>query len=308
MNSRQPHNGTILQSDTSIGRPVPNHYAHQYPKNGQDISSRQANRNMSHPQIANSSSIPNNWMHQYPRSSQNIAFRQSGDGTIPQKSISNNRPVPNYWVHQCPFLETVNPLPPRYPVPLNNCDAFPRPMESPKTPPSSLTASHRRRCTGSEHPMSPPNPLRLASTTAQQHLPRPEVRYLRSTLTLLNFDSFCTSVGDPCFQVFKARLPDYLINGPLDELVEASEQYVNRLPNGWRTNLYTLTKCDIACKAIPGISSYIKQIVEFVSLTMKMLYGCRDITMDHNQPHILKYSAKTGHTGGKVACFMVDNF
>jgi len=99
--------------------------------------------------------------------------------------------------------------------------------------------------------------------------------------------------------VFRVKLPPYLIEGKLDALVAASEAHVDRLPNGWRTNLYSLTKCDIACADIPGISSLIDPIVTYVSMTMQLLYGYRT-TLDHNQPHILKYSKESGHTGGKV--------
>jgi hypothetical protein len=102
--------------------------------------------------------------------------------------------------------------------------------------------------------------------------------------------------------VFRVKLPPYLIEGKIDALVAASEAHVNRLPNGWRTNLYSLTKCDIACADIPGISSLIDPIVTYVSMTMQLLYGYRT-TLDHNQPHILKYSKEAGHTGGKVVFF-----
>lgn len=281
----QPESETILHPTTSMGTHMSNYW-------GQDIPPGQSNGNMPHPSISNSRPVTNRWVHQYPCNGQEIASRQAVDPTIPKQNT-----VPSHCVPQYPFVETADLSSPQYSGPLNNYASYPPPMESPKTPPSSSTASHRRRCAGLEEPLSPPNPLRLASTTAPQQLPRPDVHYLRSTMALLNLKSFCESVGDPCYRVFRVRLPDYLIDGPLDTLVEASERYVSRLPNGWRTNLYTLTKCDIPCEDIPGISTYVKQIVTFVSCTMKMLYGCQDITLDRNQPHILKYSAETGHTG-----------
>jgi hypothetical protein len=109
-------------------------------------------------------------------------------------------------------------------------------------------------------------------------------------------------LGDPRFKVFKVKLPGSLVHGPLDALVAASEAHVQRnLPNGWRTNLFSLTKCDVACKDIRGSASFVDPIVAYLSLAIRALYGQqRQITLDRNQPHILKYSAEAGHTGGKL--------
>ena len=96
------------------------------------------------------------------------------------------------------------------------------------------------------------------------------------------------------------KLPSHLIDGPLDAIVSAAENHVEILASGWKTELYSLTKCDIACKDIPGISEYVKPISKYISLAMQLLYGCRNVTVDKNQPHILKYSAEAGHTGGKI--------
>lgn len=96
------------------------------------------------------------------------------------------------------------------------------------------------------------------------------------------------------------------MNEALDALVEAAEAHVDRLPNGWRTDLYSLTKCDIACKDISGISSQIKQLSKCVSRAIQILYGYRKIVLDHNQPHILKYSAEDRHTGVELHCDRCD--
>lgn len=113
-------------------------------------------------------------------------------------------------------------------------------------------------------------------------------------------------MGDPRFSVYRVRLPEYLIYGPLDALITASELYANRLPKGWETNLFSLTKCDIACQDIPGISSYLDPIVTYISLTMKFLYGCSKITMSYNQPHIVKYAAEIDHAGVQLHCDRCD--
>lgn len=115
-------------------------------------------------------------------------------------------------------------------------------------------------------------------------------------------------LGDPRFKVFKVKLPGSLVHGPLDALVAASEAHVQRnLPNGWRTNLFSLTKCDVACKDIRGSASFVDPIVAYLSLAMRALYGQqRQITLDRNQPHILKYSAEAGHTGVELHCDCCD--
>ena len=200
-------------------------------------------------------------------------------------------PAPNSWINRSPFM-MANPPPPHQhqhqgPV---YCPILP------STPPSSSTA-YRRRNAGSQ-PISPPNPLRLASTRATRGLPRPDTSpyFVRSFPPPIYFEY----IGHPSLRVFKVKLPSYLINGPLDAIVSAAEKHVEILSDGWKTELYSLTKCDIACKDIPGISEHVKPISKYISLAMQILYGCRNVTVDKNQPHILKYSAEDGYTGGKI--------
>ena len=243
------------------------------------------------------------WRRQKKHNDQDDAWRQPDNATktVQNPNVSSNIPFMNHWFQNFPFLEGDNPPPPGYLGPSNGAISL-RTTEPPKTPPSFTTASFRRRCMGSQ-PISPPNTLRLASTNASRHLPRPNAspRFLRSTIPPLD----CECVGDPRFSVYRVRLPEYLIYGPLDALITASELYANRLPKGWETNLFSLTKCDIACQDIPGISSYLDPIVTYISLTMKFLYGCSKITMSYNQPHIVKYAAEIDHAGGKTTTFAI---
>lgn len=236
------------------------------------------------------------WRRQKKRNDQVTAYRERDRERIMKRNNPHNLPLTRHWFNSFPLIERSIPPPPGF-QDASLCAILPRPIETPKTPPSFTTASFRRRCMGSE-PLSPPNPLRLASTNAPQRLPRPDPlpRFLRSPLPPLD----CESIGDPRLRVFRVRLPDYLIHGPLDALIVAAEHYSKRLPNGWKTNLYSLTKCDIACRDIPGISSYIDPIMTYISMTMKFLYSCPKITMGHNQPHIVKYAKEIGHTGGKI--------
>lgn len=104
-------------------------------------------------------------------------------------------------------------------------------------------------------------------------------------------------VGHPSLRVFRVKLPRHLVDGPLDAIVRAAEKHAESLPSGWRTELYSLTKCDIACKDIPDISAYVKSVSMYIYLAIQILYGCPSVTVDHNQPHILKYSAEDGYTG-----------
>ncbi len=235
-----------------------------------------------------------------------VAWRETDSATSTGKQNNpQNVPLTNHW-----FNSLSIPPPPGFQDTSKYTFILPRPTEPPKTPPSFKTASFRRRCMGSE-PISPPNPLRLANTTTPQLLPRPETlpRFLRAPFSPLN----CERIGDPSLKVFKVKLPDYLIDGPLDALIMAAEQYAKLLPSGWRTNLYSLTKCDIPCPNIPGIESYLNPIETYILLTMKMLYAhqknASNIALAHSQPHIVKYSKELGHTGGKhLHLFGVSGF
>ena len=225
-----------------------------------------------------------------------VAWRETDRATSTGKQNNpRNVPLTSHW-----FNSLSIPPPPGFQDTSKYAFILPRPTEPPKTPPSFKTASFRRRCMGSE-PISPPNPLRLANTTTPQLLPRPDAlpRFLRAPFSPLD----CERIGHPSLKVFKVKLPHYLIDGPLDALIMAAEQYAKLLPSGWRTNLYSLTKCDIPCPNIPGIESYLNPIETYILMTMKMLYAhqknASNITLAHSQPHIVKYSKKLGHTGGK---------
>ena len=226
--------------------------------------------------------------------------------TLPQPMISSEF-TSNNWMKGSSFMVMVDPPPPSGCVaPPTNCAMLRRPVEDPKTPPPSSSSSFRRRNITGFGPISPPKTLRLASTKATKSLPRPDASpyYLRSSPPPLCFEY----IGHPSLRVFKVKLPSFLANGPLDDMISAAESHVNRLRNGWRTDLYSLTKCDIACKDIPGISAYVAPISMYVCFAMQILYGCQKVKMDKNQPHILKYSAKCSHTGGKTICVMFCRF
>jgi hypothetical protein len=85
----------------------------------------------------------------------------------------------------------------------------------------------------------------------------------------------------------------------LDDIVALSERHVTRLPEGWKTDLYSLTKQDYALRDIPGMAQQIRPIHDYICKAIQILYGSRKVVVDKNQPHILKYSVESGHTGGK---------
>lgn len=169
--------------------------------------------------------------------------------------------------------------------------------ELPQTPPL-----RRRNARDSHQPISPPNPLRLATTTNTiRVLPRPvtpALYFVQPPSFPLPTPLYPIHIGHPQMQIYKLRLPNHLIDG-LSHIIDRSEQYVESLPKGWKTELYSLTKCDVACRDVPGLHEYVKPISKYICRAMKVLYGpCRDVKIDKNQPHVLKYTADMGYTGG----------
>lgn len=83
----------------------------------------------------------------------------------------------------------------------------------------------------------------------------------------------------------------------LDEIVSRAERHVSELPDGWQTELYSLTKQDYAMNDIPGMERRIRPMHKFICQAIEILYDCREVVVDQNQPHILKYDSH--HTGGE---------
>jgi hypothetical protein len=95
-------------------------------------------------------------------------------------------------------------------------------------------------------------------------------------------------VGNPSLCIHRIRLPSELLH-ILDQIVMSCEGYASTRPSGWITELYSLTKQDIALKEIPHMYEASKPIVSFIIDCMKHLWGIERISLDKNQPHILKY-------------------
>jgi hypothetical protein len=118
--------------------------------------------------------------------------------------------------------------------------------------------------------------------------------YLSSPYHYLRYER----VGSPRLKVFRLQLPPDLIRR-LDGIVDKSERHVQALDDGWKTELYSLTKQDMALGEIPGMLQRIRPIHDYICHAIQVLYGCHKVVVDKNQPHILKYSVQSGHTGGK---------
>lgn len=110
---------------------------------------------------------------------------------------------------------------------------------------------------------------------------------------------YCETVGDPSFHIHRLRLPSHLLS-ILDYVVNECERYAQTLPKGWNTDLYSLTKQDIALRDIPHLYESVHPIVSYIKKATTMVYGVNCLRMDRNQPHVLKYEWEKhgkGHTG-----------
>ena len=103
-------------------------------------------------------------------------------------------------------------------------------------------------------------------------------------------------VGHPSFQIYRIRLPNHLLH-LLDEIVWGCERHAATLGNGWRTNLYSLTRQDIALRDTPNLYQLARPISNYIKKCMLSLWEVENVKMDRNQPHVLKYCAREGHTG-----------
>ena len=107
-------------------------------------------------------------------------------------------------------------------------------------------------------------------------------------------------VGHPSLKIHRLKLPSYLLP-LLDTIVSGCEMHASTLPTGWQTDLYSLTKQDIALREIPHIYNAAKPVISYIQKTACLVYGITSgIKMDRNQPHVLKYNhcqKGRGHTG-----------
>mmetsp|Transcript_23327 Transcript_23327/g.37970 ORF Transcript_23327/g.37970 Transcript_23327/m.37970 type:complete len:251 (-) Transcript_23327:1348-2100(-) len=136
-------------------------------------------------------------------------------------------------------------------------------------------------------PISPPNPLRMARMKSAPSFPKLSPAFVHER------------VGAPYLRIFRVKLPPHLTENAMDDIIDHAENHATNLEDGWKTDLYSLTKCDMACRDIPGMKERTKPVFDYICHAIQVLYGCQKVIVDKNQPHILKYSADAGHTGGK---------
>jgi hypothetical protein len=89
---------------------------------------------------------------------------------------------------------------------------------------------------------------------------------------------FCyETIGNPSLGIFRLQLPMDLVVGKLDPIISHAEQFALNLPHGWNTDLYSLTKQDIALREIPGMAQRIRPIFNYISEAIRTLYGARKV-------------------------------
>ena len=154
--------------------------------------------------------------------------------------------------------------------------------------------------------ISPPKPRRLASIWTPFPVPQSsysypypvQARYAPSQVprNIKMSTVYHQVVGHPSLKIFRLRLPPHLLH-LLDGIVLGCEAHAATLPSGWWTELYSLTKQDIALRKIPYLYNAVKPITSYMKRSIMALMRVQTIKMDRNQPHVLKYSTEDGHTG-----------
>lgn len=73
-------------------------------------------------------------------------------------------------------------------------------------------------------------------------------------------------------------------------VVAGCEDHVSQFPDGWNTDLYSLTKQDIALKEAPEVYNLARPMVSYMKKVASTLYCVQGLKCDRNQPHVLKYA------------------
>jgi hypothetical protein len=134
--------------------------------------------------------------------------------------------------------------------------------------------------------ISPPVPQRVTKQQKQAYyrVPYP----VQNCRTDTQNTGSLSMVGNPALGIYRIRLPIHLVH-LLDQVVLGCEAHASTLATGWRTDLYSLTKQDIALRQVPATYQTAQPIVMYIQKCMMKLWRVSSIYMDGNQPHILKY-------------------
>ena len=96
-------------------------------------------------------------------------------------------------------------------------------------------------------------------------------------------------IGHPSLRIYKLRLPFSLVL-LLDQIIDGCESHASCSPSGWRTDLYSLTRQDIALMDAPGMMEIAMPILNYLTRCICEVYRANSVKVDRNQPHVLKYS------------------
>jgi len=152
----------------------------------------------------------------------------------------------------------------------------------PRTPTRTPSLNHNRSSTV----VSPPLPIRVTqlpykipsrNISVPPIVPPPRVQYRMPMM-----------VGDARLRIYRLRLPSHLMR-LLDTIVLSCEAHAATQSNGWLTDLYSLTKQDIALQEVPMALVAAKPIALYIQKCMKYFWGVSSLHMDRNQPHVLRY-------------------
>lgn len=72
-------------------------------------------------------------------------------------------------------------------------------------------------------------------------------------------------------------------------VVAGCEDHVSTLSCGWHTDLYSLTKQDVALREAPEVYDLARPVLSYVKKIASTVYGVQGLKCDRNQPHVLKY-------------------
>jgi len=162
----------------------------------------------------------------------------------------------------------------------------------PPPPPSTPTRPPILNHTRGSDIVSPPLPRRV---TRQQSRLKPYHYRIPTQSIHQHPDIPCPMrVGHEKLGIYRLRLPMHLMH-LLDIIVLKCEAHAATLPHGWWTDLYSLTKQDIALPEVPEALSAGKVITSYIKKWMMRLWGVSSLYLDRNQPHVVKYDQ--GHVG-----------
>jgi len=174
-------------------------------------------------------------------------------------------------------------------------ESFYQQVPPPRTPIRSPILNHIQGSTI----VSPPLPRRISSVTRLHPMsaPYPRIPTPLTPRPPAIHRPRLTMVGDERLGIYRISLPMHLMH-LLDTIVLACEAHAATLPNGWWTDLYSLTKQDLALPNIPEAFAAAAAITSYIKKWMMYLWRASSLHLDWNQPHVLRYDSE--HVGVEI--------